>query len=166
MARRIHVTSTKYDGSRHWEFDCEVVREEGSLLVASNHAGQTLTNPKGEWRTPWDTLNHFWTDRWYNVMRCHTSNGRLDNFYCNVATPAVINGDQVTYVDLDLDLRVSAEGRLEILDEDEFLEHSRRMSYPRDVIEQSRAALDELVRLASAAEGPFEILRDQEYGSS
>jgi len=167
MVRRIHVVSRKYDGSPHWEFDCELVREEGPLLVASNHAGQRLKNPRGSWRTPWDTLNHFWTDRWYNVMLCERPNGKgLDNFYCNVTTPAQRDGDTVTYVDLDLDLRVFADGRLEVLDEDEFLENSERMGYPPDVIRESRAALSELVRLATAAEGPFAVLKRSQAAPS
>ena len=62
------------------------------------------------------------------------------------------------YVDLDLDLRVSAQGKLEVLDEDEFLDNSKRMGYSPDVIEHARNALDELVRLAAAAEGPFAVL--------
>ena len=165
--RRIHVRSTKYDGSPHWEFDSWLVHEDGPLLVTSNFAGQELGNWKGSWRTPWDTQNHFWSDRWYNVMRCDRPNGKgLDHFYCNVTTPAEYDGETVTYIDLDLDLRVSAHGKVEVLDEDEFLNNSQRMGYSPDVIEQSRNALDELVRLAAAAEGPFAALNASEPASS
>ena len=157
--KRIHVRSTKYDGSPHWEFDSWLVREEGPLLVTSNHAGQELSNWKGSWRTPWDTLNHFWSDRWYNVMLLEKPNGKgLEGFYCNVTTPTEYDGENVHYVDLDLDLRVSAQGKIEVLDEDEFLDNSKRMGYSPDVIKHARNALDELVRLAAAAEGPFAVL--------
>ena len=165
--RRIHVRSTKYDGSRHWEFDSVFVHQEGSLLITTNYAGQELLNPRGSWKTPWDTRNHFWSDRWYNVMLLEKPNGGgLEGFYCNVATPAEFDGENVTYIDLDLDLRVSAQGVLEVLDEDEFLDNSQRMGYSPDVIRESRRALEELKRLAAAAEGPFAALNGLEPASS
>ncbi len=166
-SRRIHVRSTKYDGSRHWEFDSVFVHEDGPLLITSNHAGQELSNPRGIWKTPWDTRNHFWSDRWYNVMLLEKPNGGgLEGFYCNVTTPARFDDENVTYIDLDLDLRVSAQGTLEVLDEDEFLDNSQRMGYSPDVIKQSRRALEELKRLAAAAEGPFAALNGMEYAQS
>lgn len=159
IGRPIHVVSTKYDGSAHWEFDSFFVAERGPLLIATNFAGQELRNKVGLWKTPFDVRNHFWSDRWYNVMRCDRPRaGGLEYWYCNVTTPATYDGETIRYADLDLDVRVYANGTIEILDEDEFLEHSAVMGYPPDVIEQSRAAVDELVALARGAQFPFEEL--------
>ena len=95
--KRIHVRSTKYDGSRHWEFDSVFVHEVGTLLITNNPAGQELSTPSGPWKTPWDTRNHFWSDRWYNVLRLEKPNGGgLEGFYCNVTTPAEFDGENVT----------------------------------------------------------------------
>jgi protein associated with RNAse G/E len=157
IGRRIHVVSTKYDGSPHWDFDSFFVLEEGPLVVTLNFAGQELMTWNGPWTTPFDTRNHFWCDRWYNVMRCDLPRGGgLDSWYCNVTTPAQYDGETVRYVDLDLDVHVFADGRIEVLDEDEFLENSRRMGYPPDVIEQARSALDDLLKLARSGRVPFE----------
>ncbi len=143
------------------------VHEDGPLLITSNHAQQELSTPYGPWKTPWDTRNHFWSDRWYNVMLLEKPNGGgLEGFYCNVTTPARFDDENVTYIDLDLDLRVSALGTLEVLDEDEFLDNSVRMGYSPDVIRESRRALEELKRLAVAAEGPFAALNGLEYAAS
>jgi protein associated with RNAse G/E len=185
IGRPIHVVSTKYDGSPHWEFDSFFVLEQGSLLIATNFAGQVLHNKAGEWPTPFDVRNHFWQDRWYNVMRCDkprrgrseastardrpesdrdgelahsTSKSSLEYYYCNVTTPALYDGENVRYVDLDLDVRVHADGRIELLDEDEFVENSQRMGYPPEVIDQARRAADELVGLAAKRAFPFQDL--------
>jgi len=40
--------------------------------------------------------------------------------YCNVCRPAVLTDGAVSYVDLALDLWVSADGKQTVLDEDEF----------------------------------------------
>ena len=156
--RRIHVRSSKYDGSPHWEFDSWFVLEDGPLLVTSNFAGQILTNPKGPWRTPYETRNHFWSDRWYNVLRLELPNGGgLHGWYCNVTTPAEYDGENVRYVDLDLDVIVDAQLDAKVVDEDEFLQHSERMAYPPNVIEQSRAAVDELLQLVRSGQPPFDV---------
>ena len=156
LGRRVHVVSTKYDGSPHWEFDSFFVLEERPLLITTNFAGQELGNWKGSWTTPWDTRNHFWSDRWFNVMRCDKpGGGGLDHWYCNVTTPAQYDGEAIRYVDLDLDLSVGPNGEIELLDEDEFLDNSARMGYAPDVIENARRAVDELIELARRGQFPF-----------
>jgi protein associated with RNAse G/E len=42
------------------------------------------------------------------------------------------------------------------LDEDEFLENSRRMGYPPEVIREARHAVGQLLALAGSGEFPFE----------
>jgi protein associated with RNAse G/E len=156
LGRRVHVVSTKYDGSPHWEFDSFFVLEQQPLLITTNFAGQELGNWKGAWTTPWDTRNHFWVDRWFNVMRCdRPRGGGLDHWYCNVTTPAQYDGETVRYVDLDLDVSVGPNGEIELLDEDEFLDNSARMGYAPDVIENARRAVDELIELAQQGRFPF-----------
>ena len=155
--RRIHVLSTKYDGSPHWEFDSWFVREEGPLLITQEFAGDEYQTSNGPRAYPYHTRNHFWSDRWYNVMRCDLALGSgLDHWYCNVTTPAQFDGQNLRYVDLDLDVRVPPKGEPEVLDEEEFLENSQRMGYPPEVIEQARRAIDELLALARTGEFPFE----------
>ena len=157
IGRRIHVLSTKYDGSPHWEFDSWFVLEEGPLLITMDFAGQEMQTWNGPWTTPYHTRNHFWSDRWYNVMRLeHPQSDELEGWYCNVTTPPQFDGENVRYVDLDLDVRVSADGKPEVLDEDEFLENSERLSYPPPVVEQARHAVDQLLALVQSGRFPFE----------
>lgn len=157
IGRPIHVRSTKYDGSPHWEFDAYYLLERGPLLVATNFAGQELSTWKGPWTTPYDVRNHFWTDRWYNVMRCDLpQGGGLHSWYCNVTTPAEYDGENVHYADLDLDVRVLPGGVTEVLDEDEFLENSARMGYPPEVVDQARRAVDEILDLVRTGGPPFD----------
>ncbi len=157
IGRRIYVCSTKYDGSPHWEFDSWFVSEEGTLLVTLNFAGQQLQTSDGPWTTPYDTRNHFWSDRWYNVMRLELPHGGgLHGWYCNVTTPVMYDGETVRYADLDLDLFVPARGEPEVLDEDEFEQNGARMGYPAEVVERARLALDQLLGLVREGEFPFE----------
>lgn len=66
-------------------------------------------------------VEYYYTDRWYNIFVIYDrADGRIKGWYCNVGKPAVIEDGVVSYVDLALDLWISADGRQTVLDEDEF----------------------------------------------
>ena len=66
-------------------------------------------------------VEFYYTDRWYNIFAIHDrDDDRVKGWYCNIGKPAVIEDGVVSYVDLALDLWVSADGKQTVLDEDEF----------------------------------------------
>lgn len=66
-------------------------------------------------------VEYYYTDRWYNIFVVYGgTNGKIKGWYCNIGKPAVIEDGVVSYVDLALDLWVSANGKQTVLDEDEF----------------------------------------------
>lgn len=65
----------------------------------------------------------YYTDRWYNIFAIHDrEDGQIKGWYCNIGKPAEIQDGAVSYVDLALDLWVSADGEQTVLDENEFEE--------------------------------------------
>lgn len=64
----------------------------------------------------------FYTDRWYNIFEIHDrEDDRIKGWYCNVGRPAVWEAvDAISYVDLALDLWVSAAGWKVFLDWEEY----------------------------------------------
>lgn len=66
-------------------------------------------------------VEYYYFDRWYNIFEIHDRHdGKIKGWYCNVGMPAVFKDGIVSYIDLALDLWVSANGEQTILDEDEF----------------------------------------------
>lgn len=66
-------------------------------------------------------VEYYYTDRWYNIFAIYGGDdGQIKGWYCNIGKPAVIEDGVVSYIDLALDLWVSADGRQTVLDEDEF----------------------------------------------
>ncbi len=66
-------------------------------------------------------VEYYFTDRWYNIFVIHErATDKVKGWYCNVGKPATLEDGTVSYVDLALDLWVSADGRQTVLDEDEF----------------------------------------------
>src|SRR5574339_242779 len=63
----------------------------------------------------------YYTDRWYNIFVIHDRDDqKIKGWYCNIGMPAQIEDSVISYVDLALDLWVSADGVQTVLDEDEF----------------------------------------------
>ena len=57
--------------------------------------------------------------RWHDVGRFHLADGTFTGFYANVLTPVTMDGARWETTDLCLDVWLSADGELRILDEDE-----------------------------------------------
>jgi hypothetical protein len=94
------------------------------------------------------------------VIRLETPGQGLYGYYCNVATPLHFDGETVRYVDLQLDVRVFADGagalEYRVVDEDEFEAARERYGYEDGLVTSARRAVDELVRMIEAREFPFD----------
>lgn len=152
---RILLRATKYDGAAHWIQPFRVISDDGTLMIAHYRARTPIYTSRGEFRSPYDTLVYFWRDRWYNVFRLARPGCELALWYCNITTPPVFDGCQLTYVDLDLDVKVRPDRAVDILDADEFATHREKYNYPADVVAHAEAAAEEVAQLARERGFPF-----------
>jgi uncharacterized protein len=87
-------------------------------------------------------IERYYTDRWYNIFEIHArEDDCLKGWYCNIGKPAVMEaGNEISYVDLALDLWVAPDGTQTVLDENEFA----GLDLDSETRYQARAALKEL----------------------
>lgn len=152
---RILLRATKYDGAAHWIQPFRVVSDDGTMLVAEYRARTPIFTSRGEFRSPYDSRVYFWRDRWYNVFRLSRPGCSLALWYCNVTTPPRLEGTQLNYVDLDLDVAVRPNGCIDLLDEDEFDLHQLKYQYPSEVITAAQDAAMQVAQLARCNGFPF-----------
>jgi len=76
--------------------------------------------------------------------------------YVNIGTPPVWESDRVTMIDLDLDVIRFCDGRVEVVDRDEFELHQRAFGYPPDVVGAAERATAEVFDLVSREVAPFD----------
>ncbi|HSL43806.1 MAG TPA: DUF402 domain-containing protein [Anaerolineales bacterium] len=89
-------------------------------------------------------IEYYYTDRWYNIFVIHDRDDeKVKGWYCNIGMPAVIEDGVVSYVDLALDLWVSADGAQTVLDEDEFVQ----LGLDEELRSGALRGLDELKQL-------------------
>jgi uncharacterized protein len=153
---RVLLRATKYDGAAHWLQPFRVVSDDGQLLVTQYRARTPVYTSRGEFRSPYDSKVYFWRNRWYNVFQLSRPGCATALWYCNVTTPPVFDGQQISYSDLDLDVVVTPDGCVDLKDEDEFKAHQRKYGYPADIIEQAKDAAEELMELGRTRAFPFD----------
>lgn len=101
-------------------------------------------------------IEWFYSDRWYNVFQVYDGNSqRLKGWYCNVTRPAIITDSEVRADDLELDVFVTPNGTVLLLDEKEF-------SAMNPSVDERIAALRAVEAIRHAVTGretPFEAVR-------
>jgi predicted RNA-binding protein associated with RNAse of E/G family len=87
-------------------------------------------------------------DEWHDIGLFHRADGRFVGTYANVLTPPVIHDEGTWYTtDLFLDLWIGPDGRLLVLDRDQFADAVARGWLDPDT---QRAAESEVARLTAA----------------
>ncbi len=144
--RKIKIVSQKYNGALRDEYESYLYAEDETMLMVASPPGTPYYyHKKQAWFAAEDgLLELYFKHKWYNVWHICEQNSRINHIYANIAMPATLQANVLTWIDLDLDLRVHLDGSLELLDEDEFVENSALFAYPPAVIAQARAAVDEL----------------------
>jgi uncharacterized protein len=156
-AQSVTVRSLKHDGRLHRSWRAHVERREGPLVILDAFFAEEVRHPVlGTIEAGTHSREFFWTDRWYSVFRFGGRGGRLLCFYCNVNTPARLEGDTLSFVDLDVDVLVRPDFTFDVLDEDEFEANAHLFGYTEELRARVRDSLDELLKLIKSRQFPFD----------
>ena len=156
LSKTITVRTFKYDGTEHRQWRAQISRLESPLIILDAKFEEEIRHPLLGIVAP-ETLSieYYWLNRWYNIFRFIRPTGELRNYYCNVNVPPVLEGDVLSYIDLDMDILVEPDFSYSILDEDEFMVNAARFNYPEEVLRRSREAIEQLVALIENRTFPF-----------
>ncbi len=153
MPERIVVDKLNLKGELSWRYEGEVSERSADQLTLEaffdrdDRPFMDTTLKRGD-----RFVETYYTERGYNIFTIFDrDDGMLKGYYCNVTRPAKFLDGRVEYVDLYLDLWVSANGVQTVLDEDEFLaaemdDETRRFA---------REALKDLQQLFESKRPPF-----------
>jgi hypothetical protein len=155
--REVRVVYTKYDGSLHWHHAMRFLGTDAHGVWLGAPGG----TPSQRGSEPPVILEQAWVqlipagDSWWSAA--FNAGPAATELYCDIGTPARwVHPGEVTMADLDLDVvRLRADGRVLLLDEDEFAEHQVRYQYPLEVIRAAEDAADWLVATVRAGTEPF-----------
>ena len=113
------------------------------------------------WHTKGSAIMFFYKKRWFNIIAQLKEDGIF--YYCNIASPFVIDDNALKYIDYDLDLRVFNDGAFKILDRNEYNYHKKLMKYPEEINYIIKQELSSLIEMKKASVFPFDKKRIEDY---
>ena len=152
----------KHNGKLYKTWDEAVLLDiKKNYLVFGNNKTLVRESEGITWRTKEPAIMYFFKDKWYNVIAQMKPDGIY--YYCNIATPFIIEEGTIKYIDYDLDLRVFPDGAFKILDRGEYKYHKAKMNYPEEIDKIVKDDLSKLISLARERQNPFNVMVIDDY---
>lgn len=150
----ITIKSYKHDGSLHrtWRDTMVLKTSEHSIIGCNDHTLVTESDGR-RWVTREAALLYYHKHYWFNVVTMIRPKGI--SYYCNIASPYLIDAEGLKYIDYDLDVKVFPDGEKKLLDVDEYELHRRQMGYSKDIDYILKENVRILVDWINNEKGPF-----------
>ncbi len=154
IGKRYSIHCYKHDGTIHRAWNEAVLLElhPDYLIFGNDHTKVTESDGRS-WHTKEPAIMCFYRNHWYNVIGQYKKDGIY--YYCNIASPFLIEENTIKYIDYDLDLRVFADGSFKVLDRGEYNYHKSIMHYSDAIDHILKSELTDLIAKARAKVFPF-----------
>lgn len=161
---KFQIQCYKHDGKIHRAWDEAIVLDIKKDYIVFGNNKTKVTEAQGTWwRTKEPAVMYYFKNNWFNIIAQLKKDGIY--YYCNIATPFIIEENTIKYIDYDLDLRIFPTGQYKILDRLEYEYHKRIMQYSDDLDIVINSSLEELIDKYNKGCDPFSIKRNKEYCS-
>lgn len=158
----LQIQCYKHNGEIHRAWDEAIVLDiKKDYIVFGNNRTQVIEAGGNYWKTKEPAIMYFFKDCWFNVIAQLKKDGIY--YYCNIATPYIIEENTIKYIDYDLDLRIFPTGEYKILDKMEYKYHKRIMNYSEDLDKAINGSLTELIELYKNKDNVFDEKHNYEY---
>ncbi|MFP4286970.1 MAG: DUF402 domain-containing protein [Candidatus Izemoplasmataceae bacterium] len=150
----IVVQSYKHNTKLHriWA-QATVIDTLDDHIVIANYRTKVIEANGRFWYTKEPSVTWFFKERWFNIIGIIRPTGIF--YYCNIASPYMIDDEALKYIDYDLDVKVNPDYTYTTLDRKEYNKHKVKMEYPasiRTILENELEALKAMIELRK---GPF-----------
>jgi protein associated with RNAse G/E len=118
----ITVRKLNEKGQETWRYQGQLLEHEDDQIILQAFFDRQDTHVAGMTLAKGDRFLEFWyRERWYNFFEIHArEDDHLRGWYCNIGYVQDFTEQEISYIDLALDLLVFPNGRQVVLDEDEF----------------------------------------------
>ena len=162
VGSNLQIQCYKHNGKIHRAWDEAVILDIKKDYIVCGNNKTLVTEAEGnKWRTKEPAIMYFFKDKWFNIIAQLKTDGIY--YYCNIATPFIIEDNTVKYIDYDLDLRIFPSGEYKILDRLEYKYHKKKMNYSDKLDEVIKSSLDDLIQLYKKNYFSFNESLNMEY---
>lgn len=122
-------------------------------MVCANDKVKLTENDGRTHYTKEAAILFFYKNEWFNILAQLKNYGLF--YYCNIASPYLIDEKIIKYIDYDLDLRIFPDGSFKVLDKNEYKYHKKTMKYSKDIDLIVKNSLDRLINMKESGKFPF-----------
>ena len=164
VGTKLYIHSYKHDGTIYRSWDEALLLDETDDYIVVGNNKTLVTEIDGRtWKTKEPAIVIYYKHDWYNVICQFKKSGIY--YYCNIATPYIIEENTIKYIDYDLDLRVFPDGTYKVLDKEEYKYHKKKLNYSKEIDKIVKEALKDLLKKFKAKEDLFDTFKVQDYYS-
>lgn len=158
----IQIQSYKHDGTLHriWE-KATILDENDEFIIVANKRTKVIESNGRFWHTREPSVSWFFKKHWFNIIGIIKKEGL--HFYCNIASPYLVDEEALKYIDYDLDIKVLDDFSYTILDRNEYNKHKQRMEYSGELKEILEKELETLRHMIEERDEPFNESMVQDY---
>jgi uncharacterized protein len=154
LGKKYQIHSYKHDGKIHRSWDEAILLEiHPDYLIFGNNKTKVTESDGRTWHTKEPAILYFFKNNWYNIIGQYKEDGIY--YYCNIASPYIVEEDTIKYIDYDLDLRVFPDSSFKVLDRGEYKYHKKLMQYSTDLDLILKDELSNLITLAQKKDLAF-----------
>ena len=144
IGQKFQIQCYKHNGKPHRSWDEAVLIDiKDDYMVFANNKTLVTEAEGNTWKTKEPAIMYFFKKEWFNVITQLKKDGIT--YYCNIATPFIIEEGAIKYIDYDLDLRIFPNGSYKVLDKMEYQYHKKIMKYSGDLDYVINKAMGELI---------------------
>jgi protein associated with RNAse G/E len=156
LSNILKIKALKFPNVLHYEWEGEIIEKTPNYILVLCKSGRKLIHhSKNDVYTINNTsIEYFSLKEWYTAAM-EVEEGVVVSTYCNVAMPSVLNNNELSFIDLDLDLVKRKNKDWEVVDEDEFEVNSIKYQYPEELKNEALKALENLKQEVARCSFPF-----------
>lgn len=154
LGQSLVVQSYKHDERLHriWAKATVIDYSQDQIILANKRTKVIEANGRF-WYTKEPSVTWFFKDHWFNVIGIIRPSGIF--YYCNLASPYVIDEEALKYVDYDLDIKVNKNMSFKVLDRKEYRRNVQSMKYPKQLQDFLESEKERLKEWIETRQGPF-----------
>lgn len=154
VGRWLGIQCYKHNGKLHRYWDRGLVLENtDDYLVVGTKRAKVIESNGRRWFTKEPAITIFSKKEWWNAICMLKKEGIC--FYCNIASPSVVEKDTIKYIDYDLDAKLFPNNDIRVLDEKEYAHHKQTYGYSDDLDVVLKYQTKEIIRKMKEREFPF-----------
>ncbi|MEG1648149.1 MAG: DUF402 domain-containing protein [Bacilli bacterium] len=145
----------KHNGKIHRAWEETIILDIKDDYIVCGNSNVLVTESDGAKRTTREpAIMFFYKNEWFNIIAQLKPFGLY--YYCNIASPYIIDEDVIKYIDYDLDLRVFSDGGFKVLDRNEYKYHKKIMNYSSELDTVINMGLSKLLEIKKKNQFPFQ----------